>query len=187
MATKKAQKSAEEQPADDQLEHFYPSEIVDIESLKPWPTNYNDHDEGQLVFMRGSLRDFGQFKNVVVWKDFIIAGHGLVEAAKGRGWKRIEVKKLPADWTEAKVEAALIADNRLAEMSSANKELLADMLQRVRSTDGELLDSIGYTTFEVDDLLRELVNAEEPPEDFNEYDETLEVEHTCPSCGFQFS
>ena len=30
------------------VETFYPSEIVDIDSIKPWPTNYNDHPD-QLV------------------------------------------------------------------------------------------------------------------------------------------
>ena len=145
------------------VETFYPSEIVDIDSIRPWPTNYNDHPDQQLQYLRGSLRDFGQVKNVIIWGDYIVAGHGLVEAAKGRGWRRIEVKRLPANWSEIQVEAVLIADNRLAQLSTANDEKLADMLQRVRQENSTLLDSVGYNGDEVDTMLRNLVQDGEPP------------------------
>ena len=144
------------------IETFYPSEIVEIDSLKPWATNYNQHDDRQLSYMRGSLRDFGQFKNVVAWGDYIVAGHGLVEAAKGRGWKRIEVKRLPADWTETQVESVLIADNRLAQLSTPDETKLADMLQRVRMENATLLDSVGYNTDEIDAMLRVIAQEGEP-------------------------
>lgn len=144
------------------VETFYPSEIVDIDSIRPWPTNYNDHPDQQLQYLRGSLRDFGQVKNVIIWGDYIVAGHGLVEAAKGRGWRRIEVKRLPAEWSETQVEAVLIADNRLAQLSTANDEKLADMLQRVRQENSTLLDSVGYNSDEVDTMLRKLVQDGEP-------------------------
>ncbi len=144
------------------VETFYPSEIVDIDSIKPWPTNYNDHPDQQLQYLRGSLRDFGQVKNVIIWGDYIVAGHGLVEAARGRGWRRVEVKRLPAEWSETQVEAVLIADNRLAQLSTANDEKLADMLQRVRQENSTLLDSVGYNSDEVDTMLRKIVQDGEP-------------------------
>lgn len=158
---KKAKTPLEDQP----VETFYPSEIVEIDSLKPWATNPNQHSENQLSYMRRSLADFGQFKNVVAWGNYIVAGHGLVEAAKGRGWKRVEVKRLPPDWTEIQVEAALLADNRLAQLSTPDDELLADMLQRVRQDDAKLLDAVGYNNDEVDEMLRALVRANEPRSD----------------------
>lgn len=73
-----AKKTIVDQP----VETFYPSEIVNIETLKPWASNYNMHQDGQLSYMRRSLADFGQFKNIVVWGDYIVAGHGLVEAVR---------------------------------------------------------------------------------------------------------
>ena len=160
--TKKGKIVAKKKEVVQPVETFYPSEIVDIDSIKPWPTNYNDHPDQQLQYLRGSLRDFGQVKNVIIWGDYIVAGHGLVEAARGRGWRRVEVKRLPAEWSETQVEAVLIADNRLAQLSTANDEKLADMLQRVRQGNNTLLDSVGYNSDEVDTMLRKIVQDGEP-------------------------
>ena len=67
-------------------EVFYPSEVVDIDSLRPWPTNYLDHPDSQLRTIEQGLQTFGQFKNIVVWNGYIVDGHGLVESAKRQGF-----------------------------------------------------------------------------------------------------
>ena len=96
------------------IETFYPSEVVDIDSLRPSPRNYKIHDDRQVGVLGRGLADFGQFKNVVIWRgpgdtvDFIVAGHGLIEAAKVRGWKRIEVKRLPSTWSETMVMVPIL-------------------------------------------------------------------------------
>lgn len=173
---------------DHPVETFYPSEVVDIDSLKPWPTNYNEHSDDQVRQLANSLASFGMAKNIVVWRDYIVAGHGLIQGAKERGWRRIEIKRLPEDLTESAVEAYLIADNRLPQLSTPNAEKLADMLQRVRLDNATLLDSVGYNSDEVDAMLRGLAQAGEPPE-FKEYTEDVanDVEMiTCPHCGQEF-
>lgn len=143
-----------------QTELFYPSEIVDINGLRPWYRNYKIHGDEQLDYLEKDLRDFGQFKNVVIWRgpndtvDQIVAGHGLVEAAKRRGWKRIEAKRLPSEWSIAQVEAALVADNRTAELSETDDEVLAELLQSIRSESPSLLESTGFDNDARDSLPR---------------------------------
>jgi len=60
----------------------YPSEIVTIDSLRPWPTNYNQHDDAQRVQLGASLKVHGQFRNIVIWQDYIVTGHGLVDPSR---------------------------------------------------------------------------------------------------------
>lgn len=170
-------------------ETFYPSEVVEIDSLKPWPTNYVIHGQEQTSVIANSLETFGQFKNIVTWRGYIVAGHGLVEAARAQGWQRVEVKRLPDDWDETTVEGVLVADNRTAELSTRNEERLADMLQRIRqSNKAGLIDATGYNTDSVDIMLKKLAQAGEPPV-FREYTEEIanDVEMiTCPHCGEEF-
>jgi hypothetical protein len=72
-----------------------PGEVLRIEmrpvaNLTAHPANYRRHPEHQLAILRESLRVHGQQKPVVVTPDgTILAGHGLVQAAKLEGWERI--------------------------------------------------------------------------------------------------
>jgi len=140
----------------------YPSEIVTIDSLRPWPTNYNQHDDAQRVQLGASLKVHGQFRNIVIWQDYIVTGHGLVEAAQARGYTEIEVKRLPAEWSEAKVQAVLVADNELAKLSTPDNEQLAGLLQEIRLENDEWLETTGWDGARLDGLLRELANVGEP-------------------------
>ena len=63
-----------------------------IERLLTNPRNYRSHPEAQLAFLRRNLLRHGQQKPVVIQNDgVIIAGHALVEAARGLGWEAIGV------------------------------------------------------------------------------------------------
>lgn len=139
----------------EQIETFYPSEIVDIDSVKPWPTNYKIHPDRQIAALGKSIGTFGQTKNVVCWRGYIVAGHGLWTSAKHRGWSRVEIKRLPEEWNEQQVEACLIADNRTAEMAGTNDEQLTAMLLRIRQHEnGKRLEELtGYDEDEVNSRL----------------------------------
>ena len=134
-------------------ETFYPSEVVDIDSLTESPANYNRHSDKQLGHLSDSLRQFGQFKNIIVWHEFIVAGHGLVQAAKARGWQRIEVKRLPDDWSEARVNAVLVADNEIARQSDPDQAALAAILQEIGRVDAELVEAAGFGEKELNELM----------------------------------
>lgn len=140
----------------------YNSEFVRLDTLKPWPRNYKTHGERQLSVLGSSLRNLGQFKNVVVWRDYIVAGHGLIEAAQHDGYDEVEVKRLPDGWTETQVEAVLVADNESSRLADDDTEQLADLLESIRREDAALLDSVGWDSDELDELLAELGRIGEP-------------------------
>ena len=68
------------------------AELVDISTLTADPANARRHNARNLAAIESSLTRFGQQKPVVVnAKGQIVAGHGMVEAAKALGWKQVAV------------------------------------------------------------------------------------------------
>lgn len=83
---------------------------LSIADLTPHPQNYNTHPEEQLLELEKSLESFDQYKNIVVCQGVIIAGHGLVEAAKRKGMTEIYAL-VRDDMTEEQQLALLVSDN----------------------------------------------------------------------------
>lgn len=88
----------------------------DPRQLKPHPDNYNEHPPEQIEHLVHSLQDFDQVKNIVVWKGFILAGHGLVEAALAANRPEIEYQDV-SDWPEDKAKAFLFVDNEVTRLA----------------------------------------------------------------------
>ena len=85
------------------------TEPREIAALTPHPRNYRRHPEHQLAILRESLRVHGQQKPVVITPDgTILAGHGLVEAARAEGWTEIACHVYDGPYPEA----FLAIDNR---------------------------------------------------------------------------
>ena len=165
----------------------YTTERVALATLKPWPRNYNRHPDRQIALLKQSLQTFGQVKNIVVYRDQIVAGHGLAEAARALGWTTIAVHRLPSDWTSAQVEALLVADNRIAELSDPDLALLSEIIDATTAADADLAAVMGYNSDDVAQLLRAL-HVPDAPEEFRSYDEaSIETEHTCPRCNFRWA
>jgi len=122
-----------------------------IADLRPHPLNYRRHGPEQLEVLRRSLRDHGLQKPVVVTPDgTILAGHGLVEAAKAEGWTEIAVHVYDGPHPDAFV----VADNYSASLAVDDEQALADLLQRLEA-DGELAAS-GYQEDDLAELLARL-------------------------------
>jgi site-specific DNA-methyltransferase (adenine-specific) len=91
---------------------FLGQQDLPISDLKPHPDNPN---RGSVPHIAESLREFGQYRGIVATKDgTILAGHHVVEAAKGVGMDTIRVDIIDTDETTAK--KILLADNRLADL-----------------------------------------------------------------------
>ncbi len=101
---------------------------VNISDLKPYPENPNTHPVEQINELESGLEEFDQVKNIVAWKGLVVAGNGLLKAAKNQGRKTIEVQDV-SDWSEEKAIKFMIADNRLAEMAIMDDDILADLLK----------------------------------------------------------
>ena len=128
------------------LEHL----AVAISSLKGEPRNARQHDERNLQALMGSLREFGQQKPVIALVDgTVIAGNGTMEAAKRLEWTHLAVVRF-ADVEKARAFA--IADNRTAELSSWDTEILAETLRELRDGDFDI-DDVGFSSLELDRML----------------------------------
>ena len=127
---------------------------VRVAEFKPHPMNYNAHPQKQIKALRESLRIFEQVRDVVVWREFIIAGHGVVEAAKAEEWTEISATRLPDDWDEERVLAYLAVDNETARMSEPDDAQLAALLQGVSDEELRALAAGGERR------LRELMGTE---------------------------
>ena len=97
-------------------------------SLKHHPQNPNDHSDNQITELVNSLGEFEQVKNIVVWQGQVIAGNGLLMAAKKSGLSEIEVQDV-SDWSEQKAISFMVADNQLARMGQINNEVMADLIK----------------------------------------------------------
>lgn len=131
-------------------------EIVEIENLKEPEWNYNKHPQKQLDELKKSLDQFGQFKNIVVWRDgLVIAGNGLVEAARQKGLKELKAIVLP-DLSEDQAKALLVADNALPHGGDFDADMLENLIGDIEmDVPGidDFLDDIGLSDFEIiDDL-----------------------------------
>lgn len=142
-------------------------ETVLIKSLTLDPENARTHSQKNIDAIAGSLTTFGQRRPLVVWGDIVIAGNGTVEAAKSIGWEKIEITRVPADWTHDQARAYALADNRTAELAEWDSESLLDILAGLND---ELVTAAGFTSEEIEDLNKiwgEPPNLDDLAEDFS--------------------
>lgn len=158
-------------------------EMVDIVKVVPNPRNPNTHSDKQIELLAKIIDYQGWRAPITVSKrsGFVVRGHGRLLAAEALG-----LEKVPVDYqdyaNEAEEWADLIADNRIAELSELDNEMLKDLIQEIDS--GEIdLTLTGYdedaiesllTPIDIDDFFRD---HEEPS---NEKEEGAK---TCPHCG----
>jgi hypothetical protein len=99
-----------------------------------------------------------------------------------RGW---------ASRSDDDAEAYVITSNNLTTLGGWDNQALTTVLQDLAAVDSELLALTGFTEDDLSQLLdADLPRGDDkaPPDDFPEYDEkTITTEHTCPSCGYQWS
>lgn len=137
---------------------------LSIDALQPHPRNYRSHPEQQRERLAASLRRFGQVRSVVVQSGangryLIVAGHGLVEAAKSEGMTEVHADIIPATWSSDAVEGYLISDNETGRLAEDDDALLASLLQE-QANAGYPLESLGSSQEALDALLAELANDE---------------------------
>jgi DNA modification methylase len=122
-----------------------------IAALRPHPRNYRRHPERQLALLRESLRIHGQQKPVVITPDgTILAGHGLVEAAKAEGWSELACHVYDGPYPEA----FLAIDNRASDLAEDDEAALAALLRDL-DTEGNL-GAAGYADDDLSELLARL-------------------------------
>ena len=99
------------------------------------PRNPRKHPEEQLARLMASLRRDGQTKPVLARaaNRMLIAGHGVTEAARRLGLPELVVMLWDVD--QATADRVMLADNRLAELSAADHERVAELLGEIEAAD----------------------------------------------------
>lgn len=146
--------------------------------------NYQQHPAPQIDRIAQSLRTFGQGRSIVIWHDTIIAGHGVVAAARQLGWTHIQADALDPAMPEATALMYLVADNELSRLADPDQAALAALLQELGQGEDALLAALGWDAGELAALLAGLAVPEFPEYDESAADDVEMIE--CPHCGKSF-
>jgi len=161
-------------------------ERVPVTELIPYARNARTHSDEQVAQIASSIREWGFTTPILRDEDgTVLAGHGRLLAAF-----RLKLDTVPVitarGWSLAKKQAYVIADNKIALNAGWDYELLSSELSALQGDYD--LGLVGFTDQEIADLLSAAEGDEAvAPEEFPEADESLETEHRCPSCGYEWS
>jgi ParB-like chromosome segregation protein Spo0J len=125
--------------------------LVAISELKLDKANVRKHDDKSIKAIADSLANFGQRKPIVIDKNnTVVAGNGTLQAGIFLGWKELECVDIPADWSDEKIKAFAIADNRTHDLSEFDDDILLDTLKSLNEFE---LEVTGFSQAELNDLI----------------------------------
>jgi len=140
---------------------------VKTSELIPYINNARTHDEAQIKKIQSSIREFGFINPVIIDdKNNIIAGHGRVQAALKEGITEVPCIK-ESHLSEYQKKAYILADNKLAELSGWDFNLLANEIEELKNSDIDI-DMLGFDEKELLELIEEKHDAEEDGFDLEE-------------------
>lgn len=127
--------------------------IVPLEELRPNPGNPNHHGTDQIKRLASVIWATGWRNAITVSRQsgMIVKGHGRMEAAQLAGMSEAPVEYQDYD-SEAEEWADLIADNRLAELSTLNTGELLEMVNEI-DTGVVPLEMTGYTQEDIEAII----------------------------------
>ena len=126
-----------------------------LENLKPYPGNYRKHPPEQLAHLVASLQQYGWARNVVISSDgVILAGHGIVEAARQTGLHEVPVHRLEYASDDPRAAKFLVLDNEVSRLAEDDNDQLAALLSDIQQTDD--LGGTGYSDEELDRLIEQI-------------------------------
>lgn len=142
-------------------------ESVSLAALVPHPRNYREHPDDEIEHLQTSLKEHGLYRNVVIARDgTILAGHGVVKAARGLGMTEILAVRLPIDPDSAEALKVLIGDNEIEHLAEQDDRLLSELLKEIGETDLAALMGTGYDQA----MLANLVMVTRPASEIRDFD-----------------
>jgi ParB-like chromosome segregation protein Spo0J len=156
-------------------------EMWEIDRVKPYEKNPRRNDKAVDAVAK-SIREFGFRQPIVVdLAGTIVVGHTRYKAALLLKLKTVPVH-VAADLTPEQARAYRIADNRVAENSEWDVDLLPIELGELREG-GVDLKLLGFTDKELTEYLKEFdTDLEGGAGDAEETADTIR----CPKCGHEF-
>jgi DNA modification methylase len=142
-------------------------ETADINTIKPYENNPRKLKDSAIEKVAMSLKEYGFRQPIVVDKDrIIVVGHTRYRASKKLGFKEVPIT-IADNLTPQQINAYRIADNRTAEESEWDSELLKMEIKDLEAKDFKL-DLLGFNEDQLNDMLFEekqgLTDEDEVPE-----------------------
>lgn len=145
--------------------------MIECDKLQGHPRNYREHPDDQLAHIKQSLTQFGFYRNVVATKEnVILAGHGVVKAAKDLGIKKVPVMKVDLDPESTAALKILTGDNEIASLGIVDDRELTNMLKQIRDDDEHGLLGTGFD----DQVLANLVMVTRTGTEVEDFDAAAE-------------
>src|SRR3979411_1428750 len=130
-------------------------QYVSPDRVRPYPGNARTHSRKQLKLIENSIKRFGFTNPILITDDFeVVAGHGRLQAAKSLGMQLVPVVAL-SSLSEADKKALRIADNRIAELSNWDRDILAIEYQSLDDLQFDDIEVTGFSLGEIDTILDE--------------------------------
>jgi len=144
---------------------------VEISSLKPHPQNYNKHPEEQIEHLKHSLSEYGQFRNIVISADgYILAGHGIVQAAIELGIEKMKAIKIALKHDDVRALKILVLDNEVSHLREQDTRSLTEILKEISESDVVEMLGTGYD----EAMLAALAMASRPIDEIKNFDAAAE-------------
>ena len=125
---------------------------VRIDSLRAHPRNYKYHPEAQISRIVQAFERYDQYKNIVTWKGFILAGHGVVEGARAAGRETVGVVDV-SHLSETEALALLAWDNESPRGAVDAEDVLASLVAELVEADEALAELAAGTEERLKELL----------------------------------
>jgi hypothetical protein len=137
-----------------------------IDILQAHPRNYRIHPEDEIEHLMESIRLHGIYRNIVIAQDgkTILAGHGVVEAARRLGMTQVPVFQTNYQPDDPHALKLLVGDNEIQHLVEADDRALTELLRELKEIDDLL--STGYDEM----MLANLVMVSRPASEITDLD-----------------
>lgn len=120
-------------------------ELAAVDALTPHPRNYRAHPDDQLAHIARSIELHGFYRNVVVTADgTILAGHGVVLAARRLGRDTVPVYRVDVDPNSPAAMQILAGDNEISNLAVVDDRALSELLRELAVDDLTNLLGTGF-------------------------------------------
>lgn len=159
------------------------SKVWPLGKIVMYDRNPRTHPPAQIELLAKLLTRYGPDQPIVVDENgVILKGHGRLMAARMAGLKAFPVLQRRGLSEDDKISLR-IGDNQSALLSGWDNELLRFEITELQASETFDLSLLGFGEVDLSKLLEPVA----PPMDFKSFDEDIDVQYRCPSCGFAWS
>jgi hypothetical protein len=150
-------------------------EMVLLKSLKPASRNARKHSKKQIDQLANSMLRFNVITPLIIdSQNRIVAGHARAEACRALGLENVPVIRV-THLSDVELRALMLADNKIAENSGWDRELLALEFEALQIALPEVnldLSITGFDPGEIDSVMIDFAESSEPGDQIPELEET---------------